>query len=71
MDALREYMRERDLTQGALAKLLDVSQPTVCDYLSGKIRPSADMLLEISQCTGLSVDELLKPRRIEKRRRAS
>lgn len=60
MERLREYMEERGLTQGELAKLLDVSQPTVSDWINGHMAPSASRLLKISKKTGLSVDELLK-----------
>lgn len=60
MDRLREYMQERGLTQYELAKILDVSQPTVSDWLNGNFTPSAKRLLHISKRTGLSVDELLK-----------
>jgi transcriptional regulator with XRE-family HTH domain len=55
-------MQERGLTQAALAKLLDVSQPTVSDWINGNTRPTVDRLIEISERTGLSVDELLKGR---------
>ena len=60
MEALREYMAERGLTQADIAKLFNVSQPTVSDWLSGNITPSAKRLLRISKQTGLSVDRLLK-----------
>jgi transcriptional regulator with XRE-family HTH domain len=53
-------MNERELTQGELAKLLGVSQPTVSDWLNGNFTPTAKRLLHISKRTGLSVDELLK-----------
>lgn len=71
MERLREYMTERKLTQGELATLLGVSQPTVSDWISGKMKPSADRLIEISERTGLTVDELLKRRKSEKRKRAA
>ncbi len=71
MDALREYMVERELTQEQIAKMFNVSQPTVCDWLSGKFKPSTDRLIEISRRTGLSIDELIKPREEVKRKRAS
>lgn len=60
MEALREFMTKRGLTQSSLAKMLDVSQPTVSDWINGNIKPSADRLIHISKKTGLSVDRLLK-----------
>lgn len=68
MERLREYMTEKGLTQAQLATALDVSQPTISEWLSGKIKPSADSLMEISEHTGLTVDELLRRR---KRKRTS
>lgn len=53
-------MIEKRLTQDALAKELDVSQPTVSDWLNGKTKPTVERLLEISEKTGRSVDVLLK-----------
>lgn len=53
-------MTERGLTQSDLAKLFDVSQPTISDWLAGNLTPRPRHLLKISKRTGLSVDELLK-----------
>lgn len=60
MERLREYMEERGLTQKQLAALLGVEQPTISDWINGKMTPTAKRLLVISKRTGLSVDELLK-----------
>ena len=60
MEALREYMTKHELTQAQLAKMFDVSQPTVSDWLAGNITPSPRKLLTISKKTGLTVDRLLK-----------
>jgi transcriptional regulator with XRE-family HTH domain len=40
---------------------MDVSQPTVCDWVNGKIEPTATNLRRLSAITGLSIDELLSP----------
>jgi len=60
VEALREFMTERGLTQADLAKMFKVSQATVSDYLAGRITPRKKRLLMISEKTGLSVDTLLK-----------
>lgn len=60
MEGLRAYMESRGFTQIAIARLLGVSQPTVSDWLNGNTKPTAERLLELSEKTGLSIDELLK-----------
>jgi transcriptional regulator with XRE-family HTH domain len=62
-------MEERGLTQAALAKLLDVSQPTVSDWINGNMKPTADTLLDLSAKTGISIDELLRGNVTRKRKR--
>jgi len=59
MERLREHLAEKKITQAEFARRLGVSQPTVCEWLNGKIWPSANRLLEISRETGLSIDELM------------
>lgn len=60
MEGLREFMTRRGMTQEALARLAGVSQPTVSDWLSGNTKPTVERLLDLSEKTGLSVDQLLK-----------
>lgn len=57
---LREHLKESGETQIEFAKRIGVSQPTVCDWLSGKITPSVENLITISSKTGLSLDYLAK-----------
>lgn len=71
MERLREYMTEKGLTQAQLAAALKKSQPTISDWLSGNIKPSADSLVELSEYTGLSVDELLVGNSAKRKRRPS
>lgn len=60
MEALRIYLQERQMSQAELAAELGVSQPTVCDWLSGRSKPKTSRLLQISQVTGIAVEDLLK-----------
>lgn len=60
MEALRTYLEEQRMSQSEFATVLGVSQPTVCDWLSGRSRPKSSRLLQISQVTGISVEDLLK-----------
>ena len=57
MATLRQVLQDRDLTQHAAAKLLDVSQPRVSDLVRGKIdRFSIDTLVEMLARAGVRVD---------------
>ena len=52
-------MEANEISQAELARRVNVSQPTVWEWLNGKSAPRASKLLELSRETGLSVDELL------------
>ncbi|MHB1072961.1 MAG: helix-turn-helix domain-containing protein [Gemmatimonadaceae bacterium] len=54
---LRKVMAERELTQVAAAKLLEVSQPRVSDLVRGKISAfSIDALVDMLARVGIRVD---------------
>jgi transcriptional regulator with XRE-family HTH domain len=59
MERLRTWLTEADKTQAQFAKEMGVSQPTVSDWLNGRISPTAGKLRKISEHTGLSIDDLL------------
>lgn len=59
MERLRAWLVESSKTQSEFAKAMGVSQPTVSDWLNGRISPTAKKLLAMSNYTGLSIDELL------------
>jgi predicted XRE-type DNA-binding protein len=57
MIALREFVREKKLTQAQAAKLLGVTQPRVSDLMKGKINLfSASNLIKLLAKAGLRVD---------------
>jgi len=57
MIALREFVREKKLTQSQAAKLLGVTQPRVSDLMKGKINLfSASNLIKLLAKAGLRVD---------------
>ena len=57
MIALREFVREKKLTQSQTAKLLGVTQPRVSDLMKGKINLfSASNLIKLLAKAGLRVD---------------
>jgi|HubBroStandDraft_1064217.scaffolds.fasta_scaffold1249074_2 predicted XRE-type DNA-binding protein len=57
MISLREFVREKKLTQAQAAKLLGVTQPRVSDLMKGKINLfSATNLIKLLGKAGLQVD---------------
>ncbi len=59
MQALKSYRERKGMTQAELARLIDVSQPTICDIENGRQSPSVEVLKRLAKVTGLSADKLL------------
>lgn len=47
------------MTQAEFAKAIGVSQPTVSDWINGRMRPSLDNLITISKLLHISIDDLV------------
>ena len=56
---LKKLRMEKDLTQAALARELNVTQQAVAKWEAGKSLPDHAMLLRLAQDYGVSVDYLL------------
>ena len=56
---LKKLRMEKDLTQAALARELNVTQQAVAKWEAGKSLPDHAMLLRLAQYYGVSVDYLL------------
>lgn len=48
---LHDYIKLKNLTQRQMAKILNVSPPTMCYYLKGKRYPSAEVIKRIFTIT--------------------
>lgn len=59
-ERLAELRKARGLTQTELAKLVNVSQPTVANYERGKITPFKNTQLQLAKVLKVSVDELMR-----------
>jgi transcriptional regulator with XRE-family HTH domain len=59
MEALRQYFKDHSVSQAEFARDMKVSQPTVSDWVNGKIFPTTKKLRAIATRTGLSLDALL------------
>lgn len=52
-------LREKEISQGKMAKDLGVSQATISKYVSGKVNPRMDYVKRIAKYLGVSLEELL------------
>jgi transcriptional regulator with XRE-family HTH domain len=59
MIRLEQWLTENDVTYEDLAKRLDVTSPAIFHYIKGRNRPSAEMLVRLSEITGISCADLL------------
>ena len=50
---IREKRKEKGISQGKLARLVQVSQPFIAEIESGRKKPSLDVLMRI--CTVLEI----------------
>ncbi len=61
--AIRDLRRRAHLSQGDLARLLEMRQGPVSNIENGKNYPSAQVLLKLAAALGVTVDEILRPGR--------
>lgn len=57
---IRDLREDKDLTQTQMAEYLNCSQRVYCDYELGKVRMTPEILIELSDFHGTSVDYLLE-----------
>lgn len=62
---LSELRRERELTQEQLAEKLGTSNKTISRWENGNYMPPVEMLMELSEFYGVSINEILSGRRLE------
>jgi len=60
---LAQVRKERGLTQVELAQRCGLIQVVVSDYERGRLRLPADMAVRFAEVLGVTVDELLQPRK--------
>ena len=60
---LAQVRKERGLTQVELAERTGLIQVVVSDYERGRLRLPADMAVRFAEILGVTVDELLQPRK--------
>ena len=60
-EVLRRVLSETDTTQTALSRLSGVHQPSISQFLSGKIDMSDDMLDRLLSCMGYRLEVIRRP----------
>ena len=60
MKSLRKWMKHTGTTQVQLAAVLEVTQPTVSDWLRRRKAPKSERLGRLSAITGIPVETLRK-----------
>lgn len=58
-DILSDFMIQKGLTQTAFAKIVDIKQSQVSEWLKGKAKPGYDMLKKIASSFNISADYFL------------
>ena len=56
---LAQLRKEKGITQGEMAKLLNVSQPMVSDYERGELRLHGELILQITDILKVSANDIL------------
>lgn len=62
---LAQLRKEKNWTQEQLGQMLGVTNKTISRWENGNYMPPADMLLALSECYGISINELLSAQRLD------
>ena len=62
---LSELRREREMTQEQLAEKIGTSNKTISRWENGNYMPPVEMLMELSEFYGVSINEILSGRRLD------
>lgn len=60
MFRLKEICKEKGITLSEVSEKLGISQPSVSGFATGKIKPSYDTILALSDFLGVPVGELFE-----------
>jgi len=64
-EVLREVMLETGITQSELSRISGVRQPSISQFLSGRVEMSDDMLDRLLSCMGFRLEVVRRPVRRE------
>lgn len=55
---IKKIREQQRVTQKRFAEILGVSQPTVCEWESGRTNPTADKIPAIAKALGCEINDL-------------
>ncbi len=58
-EKLTEAIRQSGMNQAKLAELLNIKQPTVSQYLSGRVMPALDTFANLCKALDLDANDIL------------
>lgn len=64
-EVLRDVMAETGMSQSALSRISGVRQPSISQFLSGRIEMSDEMLDRLLSCLGYRLEVVRRPVRVE------
>ncbi len=64
-DVLREVMTETGVSQSELSRMSGVRQPSISQFLSGRIEMSDELLDRLLSCLGYRLEVVRRPVRVE------
>jgi transcriptional regulator with XRE-family HTH domain len=67
-EVLREVMSQTGITQSRLSSISGVKQPSISQYLSGRIEMSDTMLSRLLSCMGYQIEIVRRPVAVEMNR---
>lgn len=62
-ERLKELLKEKGMSQAALARALGINPRLVCRYCHGQRKPRIDTLLRMAEVLRVPVNELVPPER--------
>lgn len=65
-DKLKQYRVDNNLTQDQLADILHVSRGTISKYETGRSYPSIEILQDIANLLGVTVDDMISKKELTK-----
>ncbi|MCF0179369.1 MAG: helix-turn-helix transcriptional regulator [Bacteroidales bacterium] len=60
LNRLKVILAEKDISNKTLAEMLGISQATVSKWVTNTTQPHLDMLIKLSRCLDVSVEELIR-----------
>ena len=60
LNRLKVVLAEKNISNKTLSEMLGVSQATVSKWVTNTTQPHLDMLIKLSECLDVSIEELIR-----------